>query len=59
MTQLDELIEKWLDSFDDNGAFPHLPPDISTMMARQALSVIETLEAGQEALAQDGLLKED
>lgn len=53
---LADAMEMFLDNFAFGVDCPHWPPDVSWLMARAALQVVEILILDQEALRQDGLL---
>lgn len=59
ITELSTLIEHWLETIEYNGELPCLPPDIADMMAQQAVGVLTILALGEQALSDEGLLKED
>lgn len=57
--QITALLDAWLDGPDTNEVlqeFPHLPPDVAHLMAKEAVKVIEILAIGEKALFDDGLL---
>lgn len=59
ISELTSIIENWLENIEYNDELPHLPADISHLMATQCLSVLEILKLGEQSLLDDGMLKED
>lgn len=60
--QITALLDEWLEGPDTNEVlqeFPHLPPDIAHLMAKQAFMVLEILAIGEKALFDDGLMGDD
>lgn len=59
VNDLIDHMETFLEDFDYANTFPHQPPDTAIIMARHAFAVLEILEAGEDALREDGELKEE
>lgn len=59
ITELAAVIERWLESVEYSGELPCLPADIADMMAQQAVGVLAILAQGEQALSDNGLLRED
>lgn len=57
INDLTASIETWLDN--TTYALPHVPPDIAVLMAEAAFAVIIVLEANEEALIEEGALKDE
>jgi dsDNA-binding SOS-regulon protein len=57
INDLVDLMETWLGNTQYQ--LPHLPPDASVLMAEQAFAVITILAAGEDALQEDGMLKDE
>ena len=57
INDLTALMETWLENTQYH--LPHLPTDAPVLMAEQAFAVIAILAAGEEALQEDGMLKDE
>lgn len=57
LSDLANHMETFLENFPGVD-FPYMPPGLALLMAEAALGVIEILAVDQEALREDGILKE-
>ena len=57
INDLVDLMDTWLENTQYQ--LPHLPDGASALMAEQAFAVIVILAAGEDALQEDGMLKDE
>lgn len=59
LTDLTDHMETFLSNVPNGLAWPHMPPGLALLMAEAAFGVIELLSLDQEALREDGMLREE
>ena len=57
INDLTAQMETWLEN--TQYPLPHMPTDVAVLMAEAAFTVIAILAAGEDALQEDGMLKDE